>query len=206
MDLAVITSEFAPKKRRGTFLAILDSLSAWAVLFQALITLIALVSFKSAIQADQSHLDYVWRITLGFAAIPPLIGLYLRRNMCESPRYTIDIDFDHDRAECDVECFMNPHLTKTALLIKMGENKPTAKEFLSFLAHKEQIKLLLGICVPRFAINVAFYGVNLNSKIFLQVLGFGDSQDAYTNVFNGTVGQIFVVLLGLFPGYLYTIF
>lgn len=172
------------------------------ILVQGFVTIITLAAFKTSIQQDPSNLDYVWRIVIGLGTLPAVIALFSRIKIPETPRYTIEIDNDYERAAIDVDIVFDGKKRANYTIKREGENRPTLREFCSFFADKNQFKLLLGTCIPRFALNVAFYGINLNSGIILQAIGFGVSNDVYTTVFNNSVGQIVIALLGSIPGYL----
>lgn len=183
-------------------LAAVFSTQGLAILVQAFVALVTLAAFKTSIQEDKNNLDYVWRIVIGLGIIPALIAVFTRINIPESPRYTMEIDNDIERAANDVAIVLEGKKRSTYSVKREGENRPTLKEILSYYSKKNQFKVLLGTCVPRFALNVAFYGINLNSGIILQAIGFGISDDVYTTVFNNAVGQIIIALIGSVPGYM----
>jgi PHS family inorganic phosphate transporter-like MFS transporter len=47
--------------------------------------------------------DRIWRWIVGIGAIPPALAIFLRWWIPESPRYTIEIENDHERASRDVQ-------------------------------------------------------------------------------------------------------
>lgn len=173
------------------------------ILAQSFVTVITLAAFKSHIQQDPAYLDYVWRITLGLGTVPALIAIFSRIHIPETPRYTAEIDNDYERAAINVDIMFGERERRSYTIKRVGENRPTLREFCAFFAQPKQFKILLGTCVPRFALNVAFYGINLNSGVILEAIGFGIvPNDLYTTVFNNAVGQIVINLLGSIPGYL----
>ena len=52
-----------------------------------------------------------------------------------------------------------------------NENKATFKEFISHFKQWKNFKVLLGCSACWFALDVAFYGVNLNNGIILDAIG-----------------------------------
>ena len=72
-----------------------------------LVTLIFLSIFKSLIYEDQNNLDYVWRFIIGFGCIPALLAIYFRLTISETPRYTIEIHDDIEKATKDVDNILN---------------------------------------------------------------------------------------------------
>lgn len=184
-------------------LAVVFSMQGAGILAQSFVTMIALAGFRQAIERDPSHLDYVWRITLGMGTLPALVGLALRRNLPESPRHTLEIDNDYDRAYIDVDIVQDGKKRANKLARRVGESRASASEIAySLFRDRQQLKLLAVVSVPRFALNVAFYGLTFNSNIILRSIGFGDTDSIYTNMFNSAVGSVIVALLGSIPGYM----
>lgn len=184
-------------------IATVFSMQGLGILTQGVVIIIALASFKTSIQHDPSYLDYVWRITLGVGALPALLGLYLRRSLPETPRYTAVIDNDVQRACNDVEIVNGGKKRPSDYTRKIGENRTTLREFASYLQKSKQLKVaMLAVLIPRFALNVAFYGISFNTNIILQSIGFGKTNSIYLSVFNNAVGQVIIALLGSIPGYM----
>ena len=199
---AVITAEFANKERRGAMIAAVNAMQGLGILAQSFVTLISLAAFRTYIQQDSIYLDYVWRITLGLGTVPACLGIISRMHIPESPRYTLEIDNDYERADGDVDALFKGTKRRNYVIRRLGENRPTLKEFFKYFGCKKNFKLLLATVVPRFALNVAFYGINLNSSIILTAIGFGISTDVYTTIFHNATGQIVIALIGSIPGYM----
>ena len=51
--------------------------------------------------------DKMWRILIGFGAVPGCIALYYRLTIPETPRYTFDVAKDVEKAHDDVKAYMN---------------------------------------------------------------------------------------------------
>lgn len=51
--------------------------------------------------------DKMWRILIGFGAVPGCIALYYRLTIPETPRYTFDIARDVEQADDDVKAYIN---------------------------------------------------------------------------------------------------
>lgn len=80
----------------------------------------------------------------------------------------------------------------------------------SFWAHYQQwkhFKVLFGCAWSWFALDLAFYGLGLNSSIVLNAIGFGIALDGdqnhqiYQSLLNVSVGNIVLSIAGLIPGY-----
>ena len=52
--------------------------------------------------ADINYLDYVWRIIIGFGALPCVATIYLRSTLPETPRYTTDVS-PHSPIRCALD-------------------------------------------------------------------------------------------------------
>jgi MFS transporter, PHS family, inorganic phosphate transporter len=81
--------------------------NAKLVLAASLVALITVQAYKGSILTDDlndlKHVDYCWRILIGLGCVPGAIALYFRLTIPETPRFTMDIDRDVQRAMTDVE-------------------------------------------------------------------------------------------------------
>ncbi|KAF9176877.1 Inorganic phosphate transporter pho84 [Haplosporangium sp. Z 767] len=81
------------------------------------------------------------------------------------------------------------------------------RDFIRYFSRWETFKVLLGTSMSWFALDVAFYGIGLNNTFILSTIHFGNVEgDAYHTMWNATVGQVIIVLLGAIPGYWVTVF
>ncbi|KAF9902777.1 Inorganic phosphate transporter pho84 [Linnemannia zychae] len=87
------------------------------------------------------------------------------------------------------------------------QNSGTFRDFCRYFSRWETFKVLLGTSVTWFALDVAFYGIGLNNTFILSTIHFSTSTgEAYETIWNATVGQAIIVLLGAIPGYWFTVF
>ena len=85
-DSAIATAyvaEYAPKNRRGS----LSMLQQWMITVGILISYIVALVIFSAFPGSAATVG--WRLVLGLGAVPALIGLALRTQMPESPRWLL---------------------------------------------------------------------------------------------------------------------
>jgi MFS transporter, SP family, arabinose:H+ symporter len=85
-DSAIATAyiaEYAPKARRGS----LTMLQQWMITVGILIAYIIALIIFAAFPASAASVG--WRLVLGLGAVPALIGLVLRTQMPESPRWLL---------------------------------------------------------------------------------------------------------------------
>lgn len=181
-------------------------MQGFGILAAAIVAVIMLACFKTAVIANQDNLDYVWRICIGLGAVPGCVAIYFRLTIPETPRYTLEIDNDIERAANDVDIVTDGKKTKGLDVKREGENKANLREFCRHFAQWKNFKILLATSVSWFALDVAFYGINLNSGIILTAIGFngnlaGDSHDVWNALFKNAVGNVVIALMGTVPGY-----
>lgn len=211
---AVITSEFSSRRIRGRLMSAVFAFQGWGNLAAAIVALITVTGFKNQILADDpavfKHVDYCWRILIGFGCVPGAIALYFRLTIPETPRFTMDIERNIKQASQDVDTFLTTGtyvVDPDAPVIRAEVPKASFRDFRRFFGKWQNGKILLGTAWSWFALDVAFYGLGLNTGSILQVIGFGSSvtgtinQKAYLTLHNVSVGNIILAVGGLIPGY-----
>ncbi|KAI8868166.1 MFS general substrate transporter [Ramicandelaber brevisporus] len=96
---AIITSEFATTKRRGSMIAAVFAMQGFGILAASIVGLVVVVAFKSSIQEDLMMLDWCWRLCVGLGAVPGMIAIYFRFTMEETPHYKAVQERDKLRKE-----------------------------------------------------------------------------------------------------------
>ncbi|CCD24837.1 uncharacterized protein NDAI_0E00210 [Naumovozyma dairenensis CBS 421] len=178
--------------------------------------------------------DQMWRILVGIGAVPGLIGLYFRLTIPESPRYSLDVDAASDLESIEytkVEIIDEKQLTSSAstssklndnnsnndltslsrekTAVERMEIKPPKASFKDFCHHFGQWKygkILLGTAGSWFMLDVAFYGLSLNTAVILQTIGFASSENVYKKLYNSAVGNLILICAGSLPGYWASVF
>ena len=102
----------------------------------AIIALIVASGFKESLQTAKSvdlcdgvcqlAVDKMWRIIIGFGAVPGCIALYFRLTIPETPRYTFDVARDSEKAVEDVKAYKPDTRVYAHLLKQVG--KESSKE------------------------------------------------------------------------------
>lgn len=82
----------------------------------AIIALIVTSGFKESLETASSvskcsgvcqlAVDKMWRVIIGFGAVPACIALYYRLTIPETPRYTFDVRRDVVKADEDVRAYI----------------------------------------------------------------------------------------------------
>ncbi|KAK7052464.1 inorganic phosphate transporter [Favolaschia claudopus] len=212
---ATITSEFSATRIRGRMITGVFAAQGWGNFAAVLVCYIVTIAFKNRILAepDVGHLlslDYMWRLAIGLGCIPGVIALYFRLTVPETPRFTMDIERNVLRASEDLNEAVSTgrlHCNRDSIILQRVDS-PSASwsDFVTYFGKWENGKILLGTAYSWFALDIAFYGLGLNSSIILQAIGFGTplttgTQAVYDNLHNVTVGNLILSVAGLIPGY-----
>ncbi|ODO11789.1 phosphate:H+ symporter [Cryptococcus amylolentus CBS 6273] len=217
---SVITSEFAARRIRGRMMTAVFSAQGWGNLASAIVSVIVVSAYKSSIQSepltDLRAVDQSWRLIIGIGCVPAVIALYFRLTIPETPRYTMDIERNIKQASQDVDTY----LTTGEYVVDPIHNNERAevpkaswKDFCRHFGKWENGKVLLGTSWSWFALDIAFYGLGLNSSTILTTIGFGSSttlgtkqENIFQTLYNVAVGNIILAVGGLLPGYYFTFF
>jgi PHS family inorganic phosphate transporter-like MFS transporter len=209
---AVISSEFASTKIRGRMMTAVFSAQGWGQFTAALIGLIITAAYKDAILAEKSvtqlnSVDFMWRLLIGLGAVPGCIALYFRLTIPETPRFTMDIERNLDRASHDIHTVLDgaPQADDDEFVQRIDAPKATWADFKAHFGQLKNFKVLFGTSYSWFALDIAFYGLSLNSSIILTAINFGSSAKGvpgiYKNLHNICVGNLILSIAGLIPGY-----
>ncbi|KAH8836721.1 hypothetical protein MCOR29_007375 [Pyricularia oryzae] len=219
---SVITSEFAPTRWRGAMLAAMFSMQGIGQLIAAVTTLVVTVIFKEsfidvgkASECDATcrlAADRSWRLIVGIGALPACFAMYYRITIPETPRYTLDVAQDIEKAEADVKAYMcsQPEGTVDPLararakrLASISLDIPSASwpDVYSYFRQWRHLKILIGTTVPWFSLDLAFYGLGLNTTVVLKLIGYSRHENFYHTLYDNAVGMIILTCAGSLPGY-----
>jgi sugar porter (SP) family MFS transporter len=188
-DSAIATayiSEYAPKKRRGA----LGMLQQWMITVGILVSyLVALAIFRlwpgSASSAD-------WRWIFGLGAVPALVGLVLRFEMPESPRWLLK----HEKWDAAKAAFAKlgtdvsvDELKSTGAKLEQAEKREEGKRA---KAWRPGVKRALGV-VCGFFVFQQITGINVPLYYGPKLLGT-DFQSGHSKV-DATVAGVEVTLI-----------
>ena len=82
-----LTAEHNPMKSRAKLVLLVFAGIGVGALTSGIVYLILLAAFKSAIEHDIQHLQWVWRLMLGLAIVPAATTVYARLRMRETQPY-----------------------------------------------------------------------------------------------------------------------
>jgi PHS family inorganic phosphate transporter-like MFS transporter len=167
---------------------------------------------------------------IGLGCVPGVVALYFRLTIPETPRFTMDIERNVAQATADITNVLTSgkHTTdENTLVQRVAAPKATRADFMTYFGQWKNMKVLIGTAYSWFALDVspnlallsseihvhirvqiAFYGLGLNSSVILTAINFGSptgnktsSLYVYQNLYNICVGNLILSVAGLIPGY-----
>ncbi|CAE6508139.1 unnamed protein product [Rhizoctonia solani] len=219
---ASITGDRASLRKRGTMLTYVFANQGWGSFVGSLVTMAVLACYKTAMDKNGQvyKIDAVWRIVVGLSLIPAFGTLYQRLTLPESTRFnkTRNTEADEAQKETDPENEKEGELKKAAVDTSSSEQssvqaevadvkkKAHIHEFLKYMSEWRHAKLLIGTSLSWFLVDIAFYGINLNTSVVLQQIGFdGAGNNAWHKIFRVATGNLIITALGFVPGYYVTV-
>ncbi|KAK9447946.1 major facilitator superfamily domain-containing protein [Limtongia smithiae] len=224
---SIITSEFSTTKWRGAIMGAVFANQGWGQLAAAVIGLIVTVGFKESLKAASTAAecldnctnatDKMWRVLIGFGAVPACFALYFRLTIPETPRYTFDVARELEKGAADIEKYVSgKYGNATEADIKALQDaevnnaeldvpKASFKDFCNHFKQWKHGKILLGTAGTWCMLDIAFYGLGLNNSTILSAIGYAGQSNVYTNLYNTCVGNIILICAGAIPGYWFAV-
>ncbi|EPT01390.1 hypothetical protein FOMPIDRAFT_1023292 [Fomitopsis schrenkii] len=212
---AVISSEFASRLSRGRLMTAVFANQGWGQLAGCIVAYVVVAAEKHSLLRDSvdsmNSVDYMWRLLIGLGCVPGVVALYFRLTIPETPRFTMDIERNVKQAAQDIENVLTTgtyHVDPDAVVQRVQAPKASRRDFFRYFGKWQNGRQLLGCAYSWFALDIAFYGLGLNSSIVLEAIGFGSptgglkgTQLVYQNLRNICIGNIILSVAGLIPGY-----
>lgn len=152
----------------------------------------------------------MWRLLIGLGSVPGVVTLYFRLTIPETPRFTMDIERNIQQATADINTVIKGEKSKKddRAVQRVDAPKASWADFVCYFGKWENGKILLGTSWSWFALDIAFYGLGLNSSVILEAIGFGGPSKTdqighgiYVDLVNITIGNLILYAAGLIPGY-----
>lgn len=221
---SIITSEFATTKWRGAIMGAVFANQGWGQLMAGIVAIICIAGYKHELDVTGAAecgdacikaCDQMWRIVIGFGAVPGLLALYFRLTIPESPRYTFDVSNEIEKATADTAKFASgktgnaetgdiDYLAQTETRDQSINYEPPKASWNDFWAHFLQWrygKILLGTAGSWFMLDIAYYGLGLNTATILKTIGYASSKNVYKSLYNQAAGNLILICAGSIPGY-----
>lgn len=224
---AVITAEFSTTKWRGAIMSAVFASQGWGQVLGAIVAVICVKAGKSDINVSSKEcgdsckkaLDQMWRVLIGFGAVPGAMALYYRLTIPESPRYSLDVQNDINLGTAEVSRFLAGELGEAEqeeldVLRKTGvevdnidttQKKASFSEFRRHFSQWKYGKILLGTAASWFILDVAFYGLNLNTANVLKAIGISKGKTLYSSLLSTCKGNLILICAGSVPGYWFSV-
>ncbi|KAG6917699.1 hypothetical protein DXG01_001469 [Tephrocybe rancida] len=211
---AVISSEFAPTHIRGRSMVAVFAAQGWGNFFATLVAFIVVSAYKKALLDDPSLVDFMWRILIGLGCVPGVFALYFRLTIPETPRFTMDIERNVHQATEDIRNVLtigNSAVDPDTPVQRANAPRASWADFRKYFGQWKNMKVLIGTSWSWFALDIAYFGLGLNSSIVLNAIGFGTptsgitgSQLVFDNLNNICIGNLILSAGGLIPGYYFS--
>ena len=140
----------------------------------AIVLLCVVAGFKESLLTAKTYatcggvcgiaVDKMWRVLIGFGAVPACIALYYRLTIPETPRYTFDVARDVEKAADDVEAYINgrseghPDEIRRAQGMESSSRivvpKASWRDFFAYYSVWKNAKVLIGTAGSWFLLDV----------------------------------------------------
>ncbi|KAG8880262.1 hypothetical protein FRB97_000974 [Tulasnella sp. 331] len=214
---ASVSSDRTNLRKRGTMLSYIFANQGWGSLVGAIVFIVVLQCYHSAMNdhREVSKVDGVWRILVGLSLVPAAGTLYQRLTMPESTKY-----IESQKAWTAEDALKKNGLPITekgprtpGTLVARDELQQAAtkkeqwRDFVMYFSEFRHFKVLFGTCMCWFLLDVAFYGINLNTNQVLTEIGYDGKtgNTAWEKLHRLAVGNLIITALGFVPGYYVTV-
>lgn len=197
---SIITSEFATTKWRGAIMGAVFANQGWGQLLGGIVSVLCVVAWKDTLVGIEDisqctghcilAMDRMWRILVGFGAVPAVAALYFRLTIPETPRYA----FTQEVRDTDSNVTVKS-------VDEDAAPKASWSDFCTHFGQWKHGKILLGTAGSWFMLDVAYYGLGLNNSVILSTIGYAGQTNVYYNLYNTCVGNLIITCAGAIPGY-----
>lgn len=155
----------------------------------AVVYLVLLACFKSSVESNIYHLQWVWRLLLGLGLVPCALTLYARLRIRETKPF-------------------EEFVAKETSLTAKGKRglREQFHDFREYFSEWKHARTLIAVSGTWFLFDIAFYGANLNQSIILSRIGFSGGATPWEKFHNTAIGNVIQVSAGYMPGYWLGIF
>ena len=183
---ATIMSEYSGKQSRGRMVGLVFAMQGLGLIFGPF-------SPRSLFASGMSD-NYVWRLLLGFGAIPGLAVFYLRRQIHEMPRFAM-AGGAHEEAQAAISS-----ATRTEVAVPTGESKAKTAQgamdgFYKIIRNKRLLVWLIGTAGGWMLLDFCYYGNTISSPEILKLI------NPSATILDNTLTQLAIFAVFALPGY-----
>lgn len=173
-------NRFATTKWRGAMMGAVFAMQGFGQFAAAIIALIVTAGFKESLESakDVGHctgvcqlaVDKMWRVVIGFGAVPACFALYYRLTIPETPRFTFDVQRDLLKADEDINAYLkgqsegHPDEVDRARVLHdttFALPQPGWRDFVDHFSQWKHGKVLLGTAGSWFFLDVGKFDKTL---------------------------------------------
>ncbi|NMP21349.1 MFS transporter [Sulfobacillus harzensis] len=182
---AVMTSEYANTKDRGKLVGMVFSMQAAGLVVGPIVAITLLASgIPDAL---------VWRLMLGFGAIPALAVVVMRMRMPESPRYAARVKGDVAGAQSAISRIAGASSTSSAPATKV---ETARMSFWQFISNPKYLITLIGTAGTWFLFDYAYYGNSISMPLVLKAVA------PHAAVITDEAWTLIIFAVAAVPGYI----
>ncbi len=205
---ATLMSEYANRKDRGKLITLVFSMQGLGLILGPLVAIILLLS-------GLNH-DLTWRIMLALGAVPALATFYLRRQIAETPRFTLSMQGNLAEASRTVDMVTmkqnanngaSPKLSRSqesgSVNLSNGKHaslQRPGRSWMYLLLQSRYLRWLIGAAGAWFLLDIAYYGTTISSPLVLKSL------NSHANLVTNMVYTLLIFLIAALPGYIVAAF
>jgi PHS family inorganic phosphate transporter-like MFS transporter len=130
-----------------------------------MVALIVVAAHKTALPSDLqltgniqlAAIDRMWRILIGLGCVPAAVGLYFRLTIPETPRFTMDIELNLQKAFDDIDKVLTPHhfeRTENGMIGRVELPRASIRDLVKYFSEWPNLKVMIGTCWSWFALDV----------------------------------------------------
>jgi PHS family inorganic phosphate transporter-like MFS transporter len=175
---ATIMSEYSGKDSRGMLVTLVFTMQAAGLILGPL--------FASALLSTHMSHDLIWRLLVGFGAVPALAVYWQRRHLKETPRFLAAAGKKEDQAG---------NITKDENSDKAEQAVTFWEGFESLVKDHKLLIRLIGTSAAWFFLDAAYYGNTVSSPRVLAVLNSDHT------LLQRTLTQLGIFTIFAAPGY-----
>ncbi len=178
---ATIMSEYAGKASRGMLVTLVFTMQAAGLILGPL--------FASALLSTHMSRDLIWRILVGFGAVPALAVYWSRRHLKESPRFLAASGMEEDK---------NGKLGNARHWDKSKHSVSFWDGFHRLATENKLLMRLVGASAAWFLMDAAYYGNTVSSPLVLSAMNSDHT------LLQKTLTQLGLFALFAAPGYAFS--
>lgn len=184
---ATLMSEYANRKDRGKLITMVFSMQGLGLIVGPLVAIVLLGSGIGQ--------DLTWRLMLGFGAIPALATFYLRRQIAETPRFSL-MNGDLAAATQTANQVTGQKGQKKQAATYSARPKQVHKSRFSLLFTHRYLGWIIGTAGSWFLLDIAYYGTTTSNTLIL------GSLDPHASAITHMVEVLLIFLVAALPGYI----